>query len=114
MRGRSQAWVRILLRPYHQSSVGGHYARLPGGRLPRPIEPFMRNRMKPSIRNNGEGGNTMMEFAVVMPFWVVLLFGTIALGINLTRSIQVVQTSRDLANMCARGTDFTSAGFQNL
>jgi Flp pilus assembly protein TadG len=72
--------------------------------------------MKPLIRKNGERGNTMIEFAVVMPFWIAVLFGTIALGTNLTRSIQTVQTSRDLANMYARGTDFSSssAGFQNL
>jgi Flp pilus assembly protein TadG len=70
--------------------------------------------MKPSIRKNGERGNTMIEFAVVMPFWIAVLFGTIAMGTNLTRSIQTVQTSRDLANMYARGTDFSSPGFQNL
>jgi hypothetical protein len=70
--------------------------------------------MKLSIRKKGERGNTMIEFAVVMPFWITVLFGTIALGTNLTRSIQVIQTSRDLANMYARGTDFSSPGFQNL
>jgi Flp pilus assembly protein TadG len=70
--------------------------------------------MKPSIRKNGERGNTMIEFAVVMPFWIAVLFGTIAMGTNLTRSIQTVQASRDLGNMYARGTDFSSAGFQNL
>ena len=70
--------------------------------------------MRRSIRKNGERGNTMIEFAVVMPFWLAVLFGTVAMGTNLTRSIQVVQVSRDLANMYARGTDFSSAGFQNL
>ena len=70
--------------------------------------------MRLSMRKNGERGNTMIEFAVVMPFWITVMFGTIALGTNLTRSIQTVQVSRDLANMYARGTDFSSAGFQNL
>jgi hypothetical protein len=74
----------------------------------------MGNLMKLSIRKKGERGNTMIEFAVVMPFWISVLFGTIALGTNLTRSIQVVQVSRDLASMYARGTDFSSPGFQNL
>ena len=59
-------------------------------------------------------GSAMIEFAVVMPFWITVFFGTVAMGTNLTRSIQVVQTSRDLANMYARGTDFSSPGFQNL
>jgi hypothetical protein len=70
--------------------------------------------MKPSIRKNRERGNTMIEFAVVMPFWITVLFGTIALGTNLTRTIQVIQVSRDLADMYARGTDFSAAGFHNL
>jgi hypothetical protein len=70
--------------------------------------------MRLSIRRNGERGNTMIEFAVVMPFWITVMFGTIAIGTNLTRTIQTVQVSRDLANMYARGTDFSSAGFQNL
>ena len=74
----------------------------------------MANRMRLSIRENGERGNTMMEFAVVMPFWLTVLFGTMAMGTNLTRTIQVVQVSRDLASMYAKGTDFSAAGFQNL
>src|ERR1700680_2285792 len=74
----------------------------------------MQNQMKTSIRKNGERGNTMIEFAAVMPFWITVLFGTVALGTNLTRTVQVVQVSRDLADMYARGTDFSAAGFQNL
>jgi hypothetical protein len=70
--------------------------------------------MKLSIRKNGERGNTMVEFAVVMPFWLAVLFGTIAMGTNLTRTIQVVQVSRDLGSMYAKGTDFSAAGFHNL
>jgi hypothetical protein len=70
--------------------------------------------MRLTIRKNGERGNTMIEFAVVMPFCLSVLFGTVAMGTNLTRTIQVVQVSRDLANMYARGTDFSAAGFQNL
>src|ERR1700730_13056469 len=70
--------------------------------------------MKPSIRKNGERGNTMVEFAVVMPFWFTVLFGTIAMGTNLTRTIQVIQVSRDLGSMYAKGTDFSATGFRNL
>jgi hypothetical protein len=56
----------------------------------------------------------MVEFALVAPFWIAMLFGTVAMGTNLTRTIQVVQTSRDLANMYAKGTNFAAAGMQNL
>src|SRR5438128_995124 len=70
--------------------------------------------MKLSSSKNSERGNTMIEFAAVMPFWIAVLFGTVALGTNLTRTIQVVQVSRDLASMYANGTDFTASGFHNL
>ena len=71
--------------------------------------------MKLSIGSKkNERGNSMVEFAIVMPFWIAVLFGMIAMGTNLTRSIQVVQTSRDLGNMYAQGTDFSALGFQNL
>ena len=62
----------------------------------------------------GESGNSMVEFAIVAPFWIAVLFGTVAMGTNLTRTIQVVQTSRDLANMYAQGTDFSSQSSRNL
>jgi Flp pilus assembly protein TadG len=74
----------------------------------------MRDQKKLSRRKKGERGNTIIEFGAVMPFWLAVLFGTVAMGTNLSRSIQVVQTSRDLANMYANGTDFSAAGFQNL
>lgn len=56
----------------------------------------------------------MIEFALVAPFWIALLFGTIAAGTNLTRTIQVVQIGRDLGHMYARGTDFSSPSSLNL
>src|ERR1700674_4959403 len=70
--------------------------------------------MRLIMRKNGERGNTMIEFAVVMPFWLAVLFSTVAMGNNLTRTIQVVQVSRDLANMYAIGIDDSETGFQNL
>src|SRR5882757_7858956 len=70
--------------------------------------------LRHSRRGRSSSGSAMVEFAVVMPFWITVFFGTVAMGTNLTRSIQVVQASRDLANMYARGTDFSSPGFQNL
>ncbi len=70
--------------------------------------------MKLAIRKHSESGNTMVEFAIVAPFWITVFFGTVALGTNLTRTIQVLQTSRDLGHMYAEGTDFSSASSQNL
>jgi Flp pilus assembly protein TadG len=70
--------------------------------------------MGPVTRKKSESGNTMVEFAIVAPFWIAMLFGTVGMGTNLTRTIQVVQTSRDLGDMYAKGTDFSATGSQNL
>jgi TadE-like protein len=70
--------------------------------------------MKHSICKRTERGNAIVEFALVAPYWVVVLFGTIAVGMNLTRTTQVVQVSRDLAHMYAKGADFSSPSIMNL
>ena len=70
--------------------------------------------MKLECRKKSESGNTMVEFAIVAPFWIAVLFGTVAVGTNLTRTIQVVQASRDLGDMYAKGADFTAASSQYL
>src|ERR1035438_10568819 len=79
--------------------------------------PFVRvdrNAMKLASVKNSERGNSMVEFALVAPFWIAVLFGTVAVGTNLTRTIQVVQSSRDLGNMYAKGTDFSATASQYL
>ena len=70
--------------------------------------------MKLASVKNSERGNSMVEFALVAPFWIAVLFGTVAVGTNLTRTIQVVQSSRDLGNMYAKGTDFSATASQYL
>jgi len=70
--------------------------------------------MRLTICKKAERGNTIIEFATVAPFWIAVLFGTIAIGTNLTRTIQVVQISRDLAHMYAKGADFSSPSITNL
>jgi hypothetical protein len=70
---------------------------------------------RPVVRNNrGERGNSMVEFAIVIWLWSLLLLGTVAIGLTLTSILQVVQTSRDLAHMYAAGVDFTSLADTNL
>ena len=66
--------------------------------------------VKNSERGNSDAGIRHRG----LPFWIALLFGTIAVGTNLTRTIQVVQSSRDLGNMYAKGTDFTAVSSQYL
>src|SRR5437868_15425185 len=70
--------------------------------------------MKHSICKRTERGNAILEFALVAPYWILVLFGTIAVGMNLTRTIEVVQISRDVDHMYAKGADFSSPSITNL
>ena len=65
-------------------------------------------------RKAGERGNAMLELAVVAPFLLLTLFGTLSLGIMLGRSVQVDQVCRDLAHMYVDGVDFTQTTNQNI
>ncbi len=59
-------------------------------------------------------GNTILEFTLVFVFLLPLLLGTVNVGMNLSRSIQVTQLSRDAGHMYARFVDFSQAGNQNI
>ena len=66
----------------------------------------------PKRRN--QRGNTMVEFALVSVFLIPLLLGTVNVGMNLSRSIQVTQVSRDTGHMYVRFVDFTEAGNKDI
>lgn len=65
-------------------------------------------------KRSGQRGNAILEFAVVAPFLITALFGTVGLGMMLGRYIQAVQTCRDLAHMYVDGVDFSQAANQNI
>jgi hypothetical protein len=54
-------------------------------------------------------GSLFVEFVLVVALVMVpLLLGTLVVGFNLIRSIQVNQVNRDAGHMYARGVDFSS------
>jgi hypothetical protein len=59
-------------------------------------------------------GSSLIEFVLSSMFWVTLLIGTLVIGGNLVKSIQVVQLCRDVGHMWAYGVDFSQASNQNL
>ena len=59
-------------------------------------------------------GSEMIEFALVVSFLLPFLFGTVVVGLNLGRSIQVTQVSRDAGHMYSRSVDFSEPANQNL
>ncbi len=65
-------------------------------------------------RNQSQRGSEMLEFAFVASALVPMIFGTIVLGLNLARGIQVTQLSRDSAHMYARNVDFSDPNNKNI
>lgn len=58
-------------------------------------------------RRRGEGGNTLVEFALCLSFLTPLLLGLFSMGMNLTRYMQVSQVSRSTGLMYVRQIDFS-------
>lgn len=56
----------------------------------------------------GERGNAILEFALVISFLGMLLFGTFSVGMTLTKSVQAGVISRDAGAMFMRQVDFTT------
>ncbi len=63
---------------------------------------------------NRRKGNALVEFALVSIFLVPLLLGTVNVGMNLSRSIQTTQVSRDAGHMYVRNVDFSIPANQDI
>lgn len=61
-----------------------------------------------------ERGSAMVEFLLVALFCIPLLLGTLVLGLDLIREMQVTQVARDAGRMYSNGIDFTQSANQNL
>jgi hypothetical protein len=59
-------------------------------------------------------GTEVIEFALVASLLLPFLFGTIVVGLNLGRSVQVTQVSRDAGHMYSRSVDFSNPTNQSL
>ncbi|MDA0207741.1 MAG: pilus assembly protein, partial [Acidobacteria bacterium] len=53
------------------------------------------------------GGQSVVEFAVALPFLVLMSVGTFAVGMILDRHLTLGQVVRNGGNMYARGIDFS-------
>ena len=70
-------------------------------------------RPRRSIGN--ERGTAFIEFAFAFAlFWIPLFLGSIVIGFNLIRAVQVTQVCRDAGHMYASGMNFTQSAYQNL
>lgn len=59
-------------------------------------------------------GNAMTEFALLSAFLVPLLMGTVSVGMQLGRSVQVNQVTRDAGHMYVRNVDFSKIPNQRV
>ncbi len=70
--------------------------------------------MKRRLTNSRSRGSALVEFVLCCLVWVPLLLGTIFVGINVARSIEVTQVCRDAGHMYAYGVDFSQPGNQAI
>jgi len=65
--------------------------------------------------NSRERGSVMIEFTLATSLFLVpLLLGTMVIGQNLIREIEVTQVCRDAGHMYSYGVDFSQSANQNL
>lgn len=65
-------------------------------------------------RKVGQGGNNMLEFALLGLFLVPMMMGTISTGMGLGKAIQASQVTRDAGHMFVRQVDFSLAANKNI
>ncbi len=61
-------------------------------------------------RTNRQGGNTILEFAIVMVFLVPMFAGTFTVGMALTKGIQVSNVAHDAAVLMVRSNTDPNSG----
>jgi hypothetical protein len=66
-----------------------------------------------SRRRKRQSGTEFIEFALSSLLLFPLMMGTVIIGLNLGRSIQVAQVCRDAGSMYVRGIDFSQAANKN-
>jgi hypothetical protein len=66
-------------------------------------------------RKSSRAGSTMVEFVLSVAFiFAPLILGTIVIGMNIIRNVQLTQLNRDAGHMFARGVNFgASSGASN-
>lgn len=65
-------------------------------------------------RKSRNRGNAVIEFALVITPLVLMLMGTVVVGLNLGRTVSVSQIARDAGSMYVRGVDFSKDGNKDI
>lgn len=67
-----------------------------------------------SLRKATRRGSNLVEFALVVSVLLPLMFGTVNLGFNLSRAVQVSQVVRDIGHLYVRNLDFSLSASTDL
>jgi hypothetical protein len=70
--------------------------------------------VRSSRRRKRQGGQEIVEFGLMAIIFVPLMVGMFDTGMNLVKSLQANQISRDLGNVYIHGGDFSSYSMQQL
>jgi hypothetical protein len=65
-------------------------------------------------RRNRQSGTVLIEFALSALLLFPLMIGVVILGLNLGRSVHVMQVCRDAGSMFVHGIDFAATGNQDV
>jgi hypothetical protein len=76
--------------------------------------PFIIRTLRRLNRDLGTDGQSVVEFAVALPFLVLMSVGSFAVGMILDRHLTIGQVVRNGGNMYARGIDFSSVQNKNF
>jgi hypothetical protein len=75
---------------------------------------IVRFRTNRHLRSGDRRGNAILELGLLAMPLVVMLLGTVVVGLNLGRSIQAASLNRDAGSMYVRGIDFSATFNRNL
>jgi hypothetical protein len=75
---------------------------------------IVRFRTNRHLRSRDRRGNAILELGLLAMPLVVMLLGTVVVGLNLGRSIQAASLNRDAGSMYVRGIDFSANFNRNL
>ena len=65
-------------------------------------------------RTTQQSGNAILEFAMVAPLFLIMLFGVFTTGMSISKSQQVASLAREAGGMFLRSVDFSVPGNQAM
>ena len=88
--------------------------RRPRSRTFGAVRPLPNSASTGPARRRSEAGSSMVEFAMLMAFWVPLFLAMVVAGVALGKSINANQVTRDIGILYAKELDFSTGTYKAL